>query len=83
VNLLGDNIYTGRRNTKSLIDGNKDADLGVNAEKTVYVAVSLPEYRQNHAMKIGSRSFKNVAQSKYLGTTVTNQISFRRKLRGD
>jgi hypothetical protein len=28
---------------------------------------------QNHKIKTGDRSFKNVAQFKYLGTTVTNQ----------
>jgi hypothetical protein len=28
---------------------------------------------QNREMKIGNRSFKNVSQFKYLGTTVTNQ----------
>jgi hypothetical protein len=28
---------------------------------------------QNHAIKIANRRFKNVAQFKYLGTTVTNE----------
>jgi hypothetical protein len=28
---------------------------------------------QNHDIKIGDRSFENMAEFKYLGTTVTNQ----------
>jgi hypothetical protein len=28
---------------------------------------------QNHEIKIGNRSFENMTQFKYLGTTVTNQ----------
>jgi hypothetical protein len=44
VNLLGDNIDTTKRNTETLIDANKEADLKVNAEKTKYVLLSR---RQN------------------------------------
>jgi hypothetical protein len=39
--------------------------------------------RKNRDIKKGKAFFENVAQFKYLGTTVTNKISFRRKLRGD
>jgi hypothetical protein len=38
---------------------------------------------QTREIKIGNRSFENVSQFKYLGTTVTNKILFRRKSRGD
>jgi hypothetical protein len=39
----------------------------------VYVAVSSPECKENHDIKIANRSFENLAQFKYLGTTITNQ----------
>jgi hypothetical protein len=39
--------------------------------------------RKNHDIQIAKRCFENVAQFKYLGTTVTDQNLIRRKLRGD
>jgi hypothetical protein len=66
VNLLGDNIYTIKRNTKPLIDASK--------EKTKYMFLSRQQNAgQNLNIKIADRSFENVAQFRYLGTTVTNQ----------
>jgi hypothetical protein len=43
--------------------------------------VSSPE--ENQDIKTANRSFDNVAQFRYLGTTVRNQHLSRRKLRGD
>jgi hypothetical protein len=40
VNLLGDNIYTINKNTKTLIDISKELGLEVNVEKTKYMLVS-------------------------------------------
>jgi hypothetical protein len=47
VNLLGDNIDTIKKNTKSLIGARKEDGLEVNAENTkYYFAVSSPECRE-------------------------------------
>jgi hypothetical protein len=74
VNLLGDNIDTIKKNTKTLIDASKEVGLEVEEEKTKYMLPSCHQKaRQNHDIKIVNTSFKNVAQFKYLGMTLTNQ----------
>jgi hypothetical protein len=46
----------------------------VNTEKTKYILLSHHQNsEQNHYIKIGNRCFENVAQFRYLETTVTNQ----------
>jgi hypothetical protein len=36
---------------------------------------------QNREIKLGNRSFENVSQFKYLGTTVTNQNSIQEEIK--
>jgi ribosomal protein S2 len=74
VNLLGDNTDTIKKNTETLIDASNKVGLEINREKTKYMLLSRNQnIGQNQVIKIAKRSFENVSQSKYLGTTVTNQ----------
>jgi hypothetical protein len=74
VNLLGDNIDTINRKTKTLFGASKEDGIEVNVEKTKYMLVSHDQNAgQNRDLKIGNRSFENISQLTYLGTTVTNQ----------
>jgi hypothetical protein len=58
----------------TLIDASKEVGLEVNTEKTKYMLPSRHQNAgQNHDIKIANRCFENVAQFRYLGTTVTNQ----------
>jgi hypothetical protein len=74
VNLLGDNIDTIKKNMETLIDARKEVGLEINLEKTKYMLLShYQNVGQNRNIKVANRSFENVSQFKYLGTTVTNQ----------
>jgi hypothetical protein len=76
VSLREDNIDTIKKNTETLIDASKEVCLEGNPEKTKYVLLSRHQNEnagQNHDITIVNRSLENVAQFRYLGTTVTNQ----------
>jgi hypothetical protein len=68
-------METIKENTETLIDASKEAGLEVKVEKIKYMFLSHHQnVSQNWDIKIGDRSFKNVLQFKYLGTTVTNYL---------
>jgi hypothetical protein len=74
VNLLVDNIDTIKKNTETLIDAIKKVGMEINVENTKYVLLSRHQnVGQNRDIKTANRSFENVSQFKYLGTTVTNK----------
>jgi hypothetical protein len=74
VNLLGDNIYTIKKNTETLSDGSKEVCLEINVEKIKYTLLSRHQnVGQNRDIKIAKKLFEIVSQFRYLGTTVTNQ----------
>jgi hypothetical protein len=70
------------KTTGTLIDASEEASLEVNLEKTKYMSVSHHQTAgQNQNIKITSRSFENVSQFRYLGTTVTNQNLIQEKIK--
>jgi late competence protein required for DNA uptake (superfamily II DNA/RNA helicase) len=74
MNLLEDNFDAIKKNTETLIDASKEVGLEINVEKTKYMLLSRHQnVGRNRDIRIANRSFGNVSQFKYLGTTVTNQ----------
>jgi hypothetical protein len=80
INLLRDNINAVNKDTET--DAGKEVELEANAEKTMYMLLSRHQKAgQNHDIKIGNRSFENVARFTYLGTTVTNHILIQEEVK--
>jgi hypothetical protein len=83
VNLLGDNIVTIKKSKETLIDTSKKIGLEINLEKTKYMPLSRHQnVSRNQNIKIANRSFVNVLQFKYLGTTVTNPNCIQEEIKG-
>jgi hypothetical protein len=82
MNLLGDNMDTVKKNTETLIDASKEVGLDINVEKSKYMLLSRHQnIGQNRDIKIANRSFENVSQFKYFGTSVTNKYSIQEEIK--
>jgi hypothetical protein len=76
LNLLGDTINTIKENTATLLKASRDIGLDINAEKTKNMIMSrYPNSGQNQNIRTANESFENVAKFRYLGTTLTYQIT--------
>jgi hypothetical protein len=83
VNILGGSVRAIKKNTEALVVVSK-IGLEVNAEKSKYMVMSRDQNAgQNHSIKTDNKSFERVEQFRYLGTTLTIKIPFRKKLRAD
>jgi hypothetical protein len=62
-----------KKNTDALVVASKEIGFEVNAQKIKYMVMSRDQNAgQNHNIKTDNKSFENVEQFKYLGTTLTN-----------
>jgi len=67
-----------------LILASKEIGLDANADKIKYMVMSRDQNAgRSQNVKTYNSSLERVEEFKYLGTTLTNQILFRKKLRAD
>ena len=81
---MGESIYILKLNAEALVAANRVIGLEVSADKTKYMVMSQDQNAgQIHSLRIDNSTFESVEEFKYLGTTLTNQNSIRKKLRAD
>jgi hypothetical protein len=81
VNLLEANINTIKKDAKTVVDASKVVGLEVNAEKAKNMLMFRYQITgQNYNIKVSNRSFQNVTQLKYLGTTIRNENLFQEEI---
>jgi hypothetical protein len=74
INVVGKDIDTIKKNIEALLHASKEVGVEVNPEKTKCMLVSCyQKAEQTYSIKIANRSFEDVAEFKYLGTTLTDQ----------
>jgi len=72
--LIGPKRKYGIENAETLSDPSKAVGPGINAQKTkrIYIYICSCYHNSRHNYIMINRSFENVAEFKYFGTTITN-----------
>jgi len=84
VNILGGSVHTVKKYAEPLVAATKEIGLEINAHNTKYMTVFRDQNTGRiQSMKMDNSTIKRVEEFKYLGTTLTNKILFRKKLRID
>jgi hypothetical protein len=82
INTLGGSVHTIKEKTKALIVASKKIGLGVNVDKTKYMAMSRDQnVVQSHSMKTENITFEMVKELKYMETNLANQNSIPEEIK--
>ena len=81
---MGGSVHTVEKSAENLVVASKEIGIEVNVDKSQYMIMSRDQNAgRSHSIKIDNTSFERVEEFKYLGTTLTNKNSIRKKLRAD
>jgi len=84
VNIMGGSVHPIEKNAGALVVAGKEIGVEVNCDRTKYIVMSRDQNAaRSQNIKTDNMFFKMAKHFKYLGTTLRNQILFRRKLRAD
>ena len=84
VNILGGSIHALKGNAETLVAATRETGVEINSDKTKYMVISRDQNAGRiHSVRFDNRTFEMVEDFKYLGTTLTNEILLRKKLRAD
>jgi len=82
VNILGGSIRIIEESSEALVVTTKETGLEVNADKIKYIVMFRDQNAgRRHNIKIDNSSLARVEKFKYLGTTLTNQISLQEEIK--
>jgi hypothetical protein len=81
-NILGGSVHAIQENAVTLVVASKETGLEVNADKTKYMVMSRERNAgRSYSIRIDNSSFESAEEFKYLGTTLTNQISIQAEIK--